>query len=704
MKEMPPTENTGTAWHIDIRFLTTAFVVALAGFLVYLPSLWGGFVWDDELYITENPFIRSLGPAFFSRAFTDFIAGNWHPLTMVSLGAEYALWGLNPIGYHLTNTVLHTTNTLLVFFLTARLVNTGRARSGSDHLSYSTETLIAAAITAVLFGTHPIHVESVAWISERKDVLCAFFFLLSIWFYLNYASTSRRPLYYALTLLAFTLALLSKAMAVTLPVVLLTLDWFPLGRFTQGKRVRALIEKLPFFALSIAASVIAVYAQRDAGALSGLSPLLLGEHILVTARSYVFYLLKTALPLELAPLYPYPLDISLFSIESAGSVAVIGVVTTACILLVKKNKAPAALWLYYLVTLLPVIGLVRVGLQASADRYMYLPSVGLFILVGAGAARLYSRLRTNLSKTILITFLALITGLLSLKTITQSRVWKDNLTLWTHEVALYPGRLAEAHNNLGLAMARAGLPDKAIEEYRIAINIKPGRAFSYNNLGAVLLTIGEGNGEGDEDNIDEDKIKEAIGLFRTATTLKRDYAEPHNNLGIAYFKLGSSTEAIAHYRRSLEIRPDQATTHKMLATLYLKQGERDLAEAEFKEAFELAPHDAEVLYNLGTIYHQRGDTEGAITLYKEAVRIDPRHFKAHSNLGVAFAEKGAYDSATTELSKALRLSPDAEAHYNLALVYEMMGLGGLATEEFKRALEINPDFEPAKESLKKEGG
>ena len=695
MKDTAPTENTGTARHIDIRPLTAAFVVALAAFLVYLPSLWGGFVRDDDIYIIDNPFIRTPGLAFFSRAFTTFVAGNWHPLTMVSLGLDQALWGLNPMGYHLTNSLLHALNASLVFMLSAKLLTLKGARPPT--------ALASAIVAALFFAVHPIHVESVAWISERKDVLCAFFFLLSIWFYLNYASTSRRPLYYALTLLTFTLALLSKAMAVTLPVVLLILDWFPLGRFTQGERARRLIEKLPFFILSVLTSVMAVYTQRDAGTLTGLSPLLLGEHIFVAVRGYVFYLFKTILPLELAPLYPYPRDISLFSIEFAASIIVIGAVTTASVLLVRKHKAPAALWLYYLVTLLPVIGLVRVGTHGAADRYMYLPSIGIFILIGIGSVSLYSRLRTNLSKTILIAFLALITGLLSLKTITQSRVWKDNLTLWSHEVALYPGHLAEAHNNLGLAMARAGLPEKAVEEYWIAIDIEPGRAFSYNYLGAVLLTIGEDNGAGDEDNIDEDKIKEAIGLFRTAIALKRDYAEAHNNLGIAYFKLGNSTEALAHYRRSLEIRPGHGPTHKLLATLYLVQGEREMAEAQFKEAFELTPGDSEVLYNLGTIYHQRGDVEGAITLYKEAIRTDPTHFKARSNLGVAYAEKGDYDPAIKELTEALRLSPDAEAHYNLALVYEMMGLGGLASEEFKRALEADPDFEPAKESLNKLG-
>jgi hypothetical protein len=372
-----------------------ALVVAFITFMVYFPTFNNDFVnWDDNVYVYENQGIRSIDFWFLKWSFTAVVSSNWHPLTMFSHALDYALWGLDPWGHHLTSIIFHTFNTLLVFILVVRLSEYRRAGEtgiSSDFAGPGKKALIAGIVTALLFGIHPVHVESVAWVSERKDVLSAFFFLLSVLAYLKYTSSrdSKRSIFYGACLILFIMALMSKPMAVTLPVVLLILDCYPLGRLTLGGGLRGarwlVIEKVPFFVLSLLSSLITLWAQHTSGAITTLGVTPLTTRILVAMRAYVFYIYKMVLPTDLAPFYPYPRTVEFFAVEYSVSFILLIVITSLCLWSSKRNGLFLAVWFYYLVTLIPVIGIVRVGLQAAADRYTYLPSLGPFLLAGLGA-------------------------------------------------------------------------------------------------------------------------------------------------------------------------------------------------------------------------------------------------------------------------------------------------------------------------------
>jgi len=418
-----------------------AILAALITVLVYLPALNNGFVnWDDYEYICENRYIRSIDFEFLKWVFTSFHDCTWYPLTWLSHTVDYAIWGLNPVGHHLSSILLHGLNTFLVVLLIIRLVKAVKPEDKSNQLP---GYLIAGLATGLLFGLHPLHVESVAWVSERKDVLYSSFFLLSFLTYLKYTSTSQQKqkiLGYILCLLFFIMSLMSKPMAVTLPVVLLIVDIYPLGRLNLKSGLKAqkelLIEKIPFFVMSIVSSIVTVIAQQTGGAVTPLEKHLFIDRILVALRGLGFYLSKMVWPTDLCPLYPYPSKISFLSLQFIGSFILVLSITALCIKSWNRHKTLPAIWAYYVVTLLPVLGIIRVGEQAAADRYTYLPSLGPFLLVGLAAAYIWKRLNIKLHfstymRPCIMILPALIMGLLAVVTVKQIGIWKDSLT-WNH--------------------------------------------------------------------------------------------------------------------------------------------------------------------------------------------------------------------------------------------------------------------------------
>ena len=601
-----------------------ALSIALLTFLVYLPSLGGGFVnWDDDVYVTNNPQIWTLDPGFLGWVFTSFVNYNWYPITILSLAVDHALWGLEPMGYHLTNTLLHTINTLLVFTLALRLVAVAKKETGGSAATGPTSrdavfATIVAAATALLFGVHPLHVESVAWVSERKDVLYACFFLLSIIAYLKYARghtdkadkadmangsrEARRPLYYAASLLFFILSLMSKPMAVTLPMVLLILDYYPLKRLGDTGRApssRVLLEKLPFFAPSLLLSVITVWAQNQGDALLTLGAHPIWARLLVMAYGYVFYLYKMLVPLELAPFYPMEPVARLLTAKYIGSAALVLAITWYLARFARHHarlRPLCAAWFFYLVTLLPVSGIIQSGGQATADRFTYIPLLGPFLLFGLGAGWLYARWvyeRSSGKKrrvAVLAALVVLIFGALSYKSVTQILIWKDSLSLWTHEVELYPGVSSTVHTNLGIAQAESGNIDGAMENFRTALRLNP---------------------------------KEASG---------------HINLASSLMSLGKWTEAIAELKDALRLEPGAPNAH----------------------------------YNLGVIYLHMKRTESAVTEFKTTLRLDPWHFRAFNKLGEAYLKTGRPGPAIRAFGAALKIDPDFEdAYKNLGIALIM---------------------------------
>ncbi|MBI1912238.1 MAG: tetratricopeptide repeat protein [Deltaproteobacteria bacterium] len=562
---MPQKTNSTQGLSLTPANLISAAAVAFIAFAVFLPSLWNGFVfWDDQQYVYENPLIQSLDLEFVKTIFTTVQISNWHPLTMLSHAIDYALWGLNPLGHHLTNIIFHGVNTFLFFLIALKLGNAAKGTS-------SKTSLIMALVASLLFAIHPLHVESVAWVSGRKDVLSTFFIFLTVLCYLRYSS-KRDAFNYATSLLLFALALMSKPMAVTLPVVLLILDFYPL----ENLNAKSIIEKIPFFILSAISSLATLLAQKSSAA--SLETIPFGWRILTAIKAYIFYLYKMLLPFGLAPYYPYPLEISLFSIEYIGSAIVLIGITVFSIVYLKRNKIFFAAWLFYLVTLLPVIGLIQVGAQAAADRYTYLPALGPFMLAGAATAFFAEKInRKAVAAGVIIISIAL--SLLSIK---QIGVWKDSMTLWSHEVNVYPDTAALGYMNRAAVYSKAGEVEKSLEDLTKAISIKQDYKEAYFNRSIVYKELG--------------RYDEAIGDLNAAIELNPKFARAYNNRGSLHKKLGAYEPAIKDYQKAIELSPQNASAYFNLCLAYYETGNMELALANARKAADLGlPQAAEFI-------------------------------------------------------------------------------------------------------------
>jgi hypothetical protein len=463
--------------------------VAVVTFVVFLPTLQNEFVnWDDDIYVYKNHFIRSLDTELLKSAFAGFDAANWHPLTWLSHASDYAIWGLNPLGHHLTNNVLHALNTLLVVFLVMRLMEIFKKQEITGYRLNDRMIRITGAATGLLFGLHPLHVESVAWVTERKDLLCAFFFLLTIITYTHYvseinASTSINSTSrffnkkYLFTIGFFVLSLLSKPMAVTLPFILLILDWYLFKRIQSLKTFwTASTEKFPFLVLTLISSILTIMAQEAGGAIQAVEDIPLASRIIVAAKSLVAYLVKMMLPLNLVPYYPYPENVSLFSLEYILPIIIVITITATCIAVMRKQKLWISVWSYYVITLMPVLGIVQVGAQSMADRYAYLPSLGPLLVIGFIAAKVYEKTSAlNQWKVMLrmASFLIAMTMLISISyaTIKQIGIWKNSIVFWNYVIAKEPSRIPLAYNNLGHAYLDNGQFELGIECYRTGIRL-----------------------------------------------------------------------------------------------------------------------------------------------------------------------------------------------------------------------------------------
>jgi tetratricopeptide (TPR) repeat protein len=539
---------------------------------------------DDGIYVTANPHIsRGLTGDNIIWAFTsvDEGTGYWLPVTWLSHMADVQFYGMNPRGHHLTSVFIHTVSTLLLLFLLLRW----------------TGTLWPSAFVAALFALHPMHVESVAWVAERKDVLSAFFWFLTLLMYCEFA-TKRKPVLYILALFSFMLGLMSKPMLVTLPVVMLLMDFWPLNRLEsegpeQGLRqlslrLPALVkEKIPFFACSLLSGIVTVYAQHKSGAVISVTtvPLLLRfENAMI---SYAKYIGLTIWPHDLAILYPFPLHIPFWQV--AGSLILVLLASLAAILARRRYPYFASGWFWFLITLLPVIGLIQVGTQSMADRFSYIPSIGLFIAIAWGVSDLAERLRHR--KVIL----AVLAGAIIIASATQTRqqlaYWEDSFTLFRHTLQVTSGKYI-IHNNLGVVLDEKASQDEAIEEFREALRLKFDYAEAHYNLGVALYKKGD--------------LDEAIKEFQTALQIKPNYVEAHHNLGLALAGKGKQDEAIREYHEALRINPNYFIVHNKLGILLAGKGDQDGAVMEFREALRINPNYEDARKNLeGVLAHKR---------------------------------------------------------------------------------------------------
>jgi hypothetical protein len=505
-------------------------VLGLLSVAVYLPSLPNEFVnWDDPVYVSRNPHLDSLDGPFVEWAFTTNACSNWHPLTWISLGIDTAVWGKRPSGYRLTSLLLHGLNTVLTVLLFGRLARLAGGSAGRA-------SLFAATTAGAVFGLHPLHVESVAWIAERKDVLYAFFWLLAFLAWIRYATGEgrrARPWYFGLSLLLFALSLLAKPMAVTLPLVLIIADSYPLRRIGDGRAfVRiAILEKLPFFVLAAASSVVTLVVQRAGGAMEAMAHIPLGSRLWGAEQALGFYLWQLVAPVSLVPFYPLPATLAPLTFEYLAPLVLVLAITAAALLGWRRTPVVTAAWAYYVVTLVPVLGIVQVGSQAAADRYMYLPMLGPLAVLAAGAAWVWRRGAP--ARGVALVALVLVSGSLAALTVRQIGVWRNSVTLWTHVTRHFPD-CASAFYQLGHAYRRKRDFASAENAWRRTVEIAPRHSEALNGLGNLAMMRGS--------------LPAARDWYRAAVIADDGNAEAHFNLALALEGLGDHAGARRHYR------------------------------------------------------------------------------------------------------------------------------------------------------------
>ena len=546
----------------DGRFLwALALASALLAFLVYLPALQNGFLnWDDKEIIPGNPHIQSLSLSNLFWMLTDLTTGNWLPLTWFSYALDHGWGGSEPFAYHMDNLLLHALNTLLVFFLSLRLVNLAVRQ---PHFPVKR----AAFLTAVLFGLHPLHVESVAWAAERKDLLCGAFYFLSLLVYLDYAARKdKKPSRYYSCLGLFLLALMSKPMAVTLPAVLLVLDAWPLRRLATD-RAKVLLEKIPFFLLSISVGCLTILAQSRKGAMPSLETLGPLSRLMNALHSLIFYLGKMVAPIHLTAFYPLPAEP--FSLEVLGATFLVMLISRFCFVQRKVRPALGTAWLFYLVTVSPVIGLLQAGTQAAADRYTYIPLLGFFILFSAWFAHWSS---TRPFRGAVIGLALALT--LSMVTLGQLEAWKNQVVLWENVVKFYPRVNDVAYSNLGNAYQAAGRLEEALKAYDAAATLAPNKALPHEGRGFVLSGLGR----------PEDSFLE----FKKAVELEPTQPIYLLMLGNAYLIRGQAKEAVQVLEEAEKLQPQNPALLHQLALAYEKDGQKDLAAQTQAHALAMA--------------------------------------------------------------------------------------------------------------------
>jgi len=547
---------------------------------------------------------------------------------------------------------------------------------------------LAQRSSAFIFALHPPHVESVAWVAERKDVLSALFWMLTLWAYLKYAERRSAPRY-LLVVLMFSCGLMTKPMTVTLPLVLLLLDVWPLRRFEAAKSSAGLlIEKVPLFALSIAASVVTYLVQERGGSISSIDQIPIAARTGNALLSYVVYIAKLFWPSHLAVFYPFPeSQPRLLGILSGLTIVSL---TALAVHTIRQRPYFAVGWLWYLVTLVPVIGLVQVGLQSRADRYAYVPLIGISVALAWGVNELFGRMGWSRSALTILAVAACAAW--SAVTWVDLGFWQNSRTLFEHAIEVTDGNYV-AYNNLGTAMREEGRVIEAVSDFQTAATIRPQAPDIQENLGEALIAAG--------------RAEEAERHLLEALRLRPDFAKAHVDLASALTRLGRLDDAGSHYRMALQLQPDNAEAHYGLGGVLGAQGRMQEATAQFQaglpyllEEVKKKPDSVDGHYNLGTVYAMMGRVDDAIVQFREAVRMRPDDAEARVNLGTALATRERMGEARDQFAAAVKLRPDyLKAHLGLARAWGSLGRPDEAIREFSEVLRLQPDSADARQSL-----
>ncbi len=658
--------NPSTRWIAVALFVITA--------VVYAPVTTFQFVnYDDTDFVTANPIVQAgFTTKGFMWAWTSEVARNWHPVTMFSHMFDCWLFKLQPWWPHLVNALLHATNTALLFMLLSRL----------------TGAIWRSATVAALFALHPMHVESVAWVSERKDVLSTLFWFLTALAYGRYAMGGpKRGWFYGLSLVLCALGLMSKPMLVTLPFTLLLLDFWPLKRMASLAAIPKLVlEKVPFLILSAALCVITFRIQKEGGAVLGLESFSLGSRIGNSLVSYLRYIEKMFWPHDLAALYlrhgEWPVWI--VSISALVLLAITGVVLTQW----RQRPWLTVGWLWYAGTLVPVAGFVQVGMQAMADRYTYVPFTGLFVILVWGGFEVLERgSATRFAPGLSVAALVVLAGL----TVHQEFYWKDSEALFKRMIDATPDNYM-ARYNLGNFYSRQQRTTEAISNLTIAVEEEPNYAAAHNNLGALFL--------------DQKRFDEAVEQYRTALRINSDYLYEFN-LANALADTASArhdsnlfNEAVSTYRKALDMNPGAALTHFNLALTLQSAGRATEALGEFEQTVKLDPDKVDAWVKIGIIDSTQGRMPEAERAFREIIRLQPANSDARGWLGNALAEQGKFTEAIPSYEASLKLNPnDSRTEFNLALTYMKIGKQAEAADHFRQALRIDPNYREAQAAL-----
>ena len=559
------------------RLTAIALALAILTVALYWPSTNNGFVaYDDDLYVTGNVHVQAgLSWSNVKWAFTTTDALNWHPITWLSYMADVTLFGMSARAFHWTNIVVHAANAALLFWLLYR----------------ASGWWIPALVAAVLFAVHPLNVQSVAWVSERKNVLSTLFWLLAMLAYVDWTRRNQKVAYLGV-MAGLAASLLSKPMAVTFPFVLLLFDYWPLDRWRLGLR-RLLVEKAPLFAMIAGFCVITYRVQAAGGAVVGDASIPMALRLANAVWSYLAYLGKAFRPSGLAVFYPYAQP-PLPGWKVALAVAVILAASAAAFAIRDRARPVLVGWLWYLGTLVPVIGLVQVGNQAMADRYAYVPLIGVFVACAWGAALLVRH--GQLPGAVAIGAGAVLVGTLSLRTIDQIGVWRNTRTLFEHTIRVEPGAWV-AHYNLGVAADKTRRYDEALARFRETVRLAPGFAAGHNGLGGALASLG--------------RTDDAIASYERALALKPDLADAHNNLGIALAGAGKREAGADHLRQAVALKPDFNEARVNLAMCLRRLGRLDEALLEANRVVAALPLSANARLQRALILVDRGDVDGA---------------------------------------------------------------------------------------------
>ncbi len=629
--------------------------------------------YDDPPYIYKNPNIQAgITLKTIKWAFTTNYTGYWHPLTWLSYMLDWQLFGPNAGGYHFTSLVFHIANTLLLFIV----------------LKLMTHRPWPSAFVAALFALHPLHVESVAWVAEQKDVLSTFFWLLTMWAYARFAS---RPKVagYLLVVALFALGLMAKPMLVTLPFVLLLLDYWPLDRLgpkckkagTKYSLAYLLIEKIPLFVMTLASCIVTFINAKKIGVMHLTEDYSFPIRLANTSISYLQYITKMIWPARLAMFYPHPGQ-SVSILYAIISVAILLVVTILVLRFAKNHRYLVTGWFWYLGTLVPVIGLVQVGEQALADRYSYITLTGLFIIIAWGSPELLGkwpqrRVVLWASSLIVLSVLAILAHL-------QQRYWKNSITLFQHALKVTRNNYG-AHVGMAHTFLEQGRIEEAIWHNSEAIRIKPDCVNALNDLGSAFHMAG--------------RIDDAIYYYKRALEINPAADMTHLNLAAALVTKGEFAEAVRHYRIALKTM-DTPNIHSDLGTALLKLGQPREAVTEYRKALSAKPNDPNALNELGYALAHAGELDEAISLCNKALQIAPDLVDIRLNLGFALTESGKLEEAVKEYEEILLIQPqNAVAHNDLAVVLLQQGKLDEAIEHFSQAVRIDPSYTTARDNL-----